>query len=226
MGKIGLLTIGQSPRTDITDNFTNLDFIEGGALDGLTQDQVQRDFAPQPGDASAGHTIYVSRMADGTEVKLLKSAVARGLQRRIDEISDLCDSIVVLCTGTFEGLNSTAPLVFPDEVLRRIVVDGDMGGYLHVVMPAAEQQPFLEGKWQSVTKRLRFSNASPYQPFPAADVAQSILANGRPDGIVLDCMGFRIEHKEALANALSAAGEKDIPIILPQQAVPEYVAGP
>jgi protein AroM len=222
---IGLLTIGQSPRVDITGNFAGFDFVEGGALDGLSLDAVHRDFAPGPDDVAAGHTVYVSRMADGTEVKVLKSAVSRGLQQRIDEIAGDCSAIVVLCTGTFEGLRSPVPLIFPDEVLRRAVVDGGLGAHLHVVMPAAEQRPFLEGKWEPVTQRRSFSSASPYQPFPAAEVARSVLRDGTPSGVVLDCMGFRTEHREALAAALAEAGASDLPIILPQRAVPEYVAG-
>jgi protein AroM len=221
---IGLLTIGQSPRPDITRNFIGFDIIEGGALDGLSREEVDRDFSPGADDIEAGRTVYVSRWSDGSEVKVLKSAIRGGLQQRINEIADQCAAIVVLCTGTFEDLQSPVPLVFPDHVLRSVVAGRNLGEHLHVVMPSAEQQTFLEGKWEDVTEQRSFSSASPYRPFPAQDVAEAVLSSGTPTAVVLDCMGFTSEHQKALGHALERTGVPVPPIILPQQEIPEYVA--
>ena len=49
MKKIGMLTIGQSPRDDILPGLKeifgkNVEIVEAGALDGLTLEEVERVF--------------------------------------------------------------------------------------------------------------------------------------------------------------------------------------
>ncbi|TCP29594.1 AroM protein [Scopulibacillus darangshiensis] len=61
---IGLLTIGQSPRVDMTPEMKlilgeHVELVEMGAIDGLSEKELQ-DFAPSPGGA-----VYISRLKDG-----------------------------------------------------------------------------------------------------------------------------------------------------------------
>lgn len=238
--RVGLITIGQSPRTDITNSFREIlepcdvEIVETGVLDGLTFDQVRAQY--WPGHSEEGATIYVSRMRDGTEVKLLKSHVYRGVQQRITELESECDLIVVLCTGTFDGLSSSVPVVFPDEVLHERVRALGIATRLHVVGPTAEQKPFLTTKWAAAVDNLSFTISSPYQEFHLADVVADISAS-RPEGVVLDCMGYRSEHKARILDSFLQAGLEidyqvaeeinrgDVPIIVPQETIAKYVRG-
>lgn len=238
--RVGLITIGQSPRTDITDGFRDalepcdVDIVEAGVLDGLTLDQVRAKYWPSY--EGEGETIYVSRMRDGMEVKLLKNLVYVGVQQRISELEAECDLVVVLCTGTFDGLRSSVPVVFPDEVLHRAVRKLGIAKRLHIVGPAAEQKPFLTAKWSDAVDKLTFTISSPYQDFHLDSVVSDIGKN-RPEGVVLDCMGYRSEHKSSIVNCFlqtdvgidRGVGEEvnqgDVPVILPQEAVAEYVLG-
>ena len=238
--QVGLITIGQSPRTDITNGFREIlepcdvEIVETGVLDGLDLDQVHAEY--WPGCPEEGATIYVSRMRDGTEVKLLKSHIYRGVQERITELESECDLIVVMCTGTFDGLSSSVPVVFPDEVLHERVRALGITTRLHIVSPAVEQKPFLTAKWAAAVSKLSFTISSPYQEFHLADVVADINAN-RPEGVVLDCMGYRSEHKAKILDSFLQAdleiddqvaeeiNRGDVPIILPQQTVAIYVRG-
>ncbi|WP_291280308.1 AroM family protein [Galactobacter sp.] len=223
---VGMLTIGQAPRPDIVGAFDDLDadILEGGALDGLTAAQVQAEASPTPDDVAGDRTVYVTRLADGTEVKVLKSYVTNGLQQRIDELAPRCDLIAVLCTGTFPTLESPVPLVLPDQVLQERVEELGATDRLHVVMPAPEQREFMEGKWAPVVRSLSLDSASPYQPFDAAAiVAAAVSGPVAPQAIALDCMGFRAEHRQALEVALVRAGHQDIPVVLSQEAVAHAV---
>ena len=69
MKRLGLLTIGQTPRTDFVSEISDIlgkgiNIVEKGALDGLTRDEVQ-SFYPGEQDET-----LVTKLADGTSVKV------------------------------------------------------------------------------------------------------------------------------------------------------------
>ena len=68
MKKIGMLTIGQTPRDDLIPGLLDIlgpgyEIVEAGALDGHTLEDVRGI------DLDPDHYILVTRMRDGTEVK-------------------------------------------------------------------------------------------------------------------------------------------------------------
>ena len=71
-----MLTIGQTPRDDITPMFKEIlgpdfEIMEAGALDGLSLKDV-KGIEILPGDY-----VLVSRMGDGAEVKIKKFVLPR-----------------------------------------------------------------------------------------------------------------------------------------------------
>ena len=67
--KIGAITIGQAPRTDVTADIMRIfdgkvELLQRGGLDGLTKEEIAR-FAPEEGDY-----VLVSRLTDGSSVKV------------------------------------------------------------------------------------------------------------------------------------------------------------
>ena len=84
--KIGILTIGQSPRVDIVPELKEaigfeVEIEERGALDNLTWEEV-KDLFPGPGD----NNFIVTRMKDGKIVKIAKRHV---VERMNECIADL-----------------------------------------------------------------------------------------------------------------------------------------
>ena len=65
--KIGAITVGQSPRVDVTPDLwpifgPNVELIEAGGLDGLSREEIET-FVPEDGDY-----VLVSRLKDGSSV--------------------------------------------------------------------------------------------------------------------------------------------------------------
>jgi len=79
--KVGLLTIGQSPRQDITSDLpespSSLEIIEAGALDDLSAEQIE-SLKPKESE-----TVYVSKLRNGSEVLVAKERLAPLLQEKI-----------------------------------------------------------------------------------------------------------------------------------------------
>ena len=74
MKRIGAITIGQAPRTDILLDVEpilgpDIELIQAGALDGMTLEEVQT-LRPD----GTGNTL-VSRMCDGTAVALQEQKI-------------------------------------------------------------------------------------------------------------------------------------------------------
>jgi len=128
--RVGLLTISQSPRADVVPELgeatgPNLIFVERGALDGMDAATLA-DWSPQPGDRT-----LVSRMRDGREVTLARRCIADRMQQCISELEREDSRIIILlCTGEFDELESSKPLLHPDRVLRNVVrsVAGELLG--------------------------------------------------------------------------------------------------
>ena len=77
--KIGAITIGQAPRTDVTEDIMRLfdgkvELLQRGGLDGLTKEEIAR-FAPEKGDY-----VLVSRLTDGSSVTFAERHILPRLQ--------------------------------------------------------------------------------------------------------------------------------------------------
>ena len=84
--KIGVITIGQSPRIDIIPEMrevlgADVEILEAGALDGLALEEVKK-FYPKGRDY-----VLCTRMSDGTEVIVAKKFIVPRVQKCIDLLS-------------------------------------------------------------------------------------------------------------------------------------------
>ncbi len=106
MKKIGMLTIGQSPRDDILPGLKeilgkNVEIVEAGALDGKTMEDVKKI------PLRVEDYILVSRMRDGTEIKITKKYILPLMQEKLDLLeSQGIRLTVVMCTGNFPQFRS------------------------------------------------------------------------------------------------------------------------
>ena len=99
--KIGAVTIGQSPRVDVTPDMLpilgdQVELIQAGALDGLSKAEIEL-MAPKEDDY-----VLVSRLNDGTFAKFGKSFILERMQTCISELEEQGASLIMLfCAGTF-----------------------------------------------------------------------------------------------------------------------------
>ena len=88
--KIGMITIGQSPRDDVVPDIKRflgpgIEVLEAGALDGLSIEDVE-NMSPKNGDY-----MLVTRMRDGAQVTIGKSHILSRMQECIDDAKALIE---------------------------------------------------------------------------------------------------------------------------------------
>ncbi len=196
MKKIGILTIGQSPRPDVVGEFLRVlggdyKIIERGALDDFSVEDL-RSRKPAPGEK-----ILVTKLRDGEEIKVARDLVISNLQKGIDVLEGKkVDLILLLCTGKFPEFNSKCLVVQPSDIVRGTVTASLRCGKLTVVVPAKEQIP--KGKSDAFGKDIDvyYDSASPYGSVDELREMVARISRENMDLVFLDCMGFTHEMKQ------------------------------
>jgi len=216
---LGTLTIGQAPRADVVPIIDRhlpaaVRRVHRGVLDGLTHAEINRRYRPEPGEA-----VLVTRLHDGTELALSRRRMRNGVQQALAALEeDGCDVILILCTGTFEGLDcARAWLVEPDHIIPGMIAGLIEQRQLGVIVPIAGQIESERGKWRTLARPPLFAAVSPYSDPPEAlrEAAAGLRAQGAA-AILLDCIGFTEPHRAALAPL-------DLPVILSNAVVAKAV---
>lgn len=225
--RVGMVTIGQAPRTDVVPEMAELlgpaEIIERGALDGLSGSEVEA-LAP-----AAADEVLVTRLTDGSSVFVGKRRVTPLVQKKIEEVEGEGVSLtVLLCTGTFHGLRASRPLVEPDKILLGTLRGIRFPGRLGVLTPSARHVAQTEARWRSYGFDPVVVPLSPYEggpPAPAggggavgiAAVARALRAGGA-GLVVLDCIGFGRETRAELHALL------EVPVVVANLLVARVLA--
>lgn len=199
--KIGAITIGQSPRVDVTADIMDIfggriGLVQAGGLDGLTREQIA-EFAPGEGDY-----VLVSRLNDGSSVTFAERYILPRLQEAIDRMEeDGCRLIMVFCTGSFpETLSAkNIPLIYPCEILDRLVPLMSKKSNIICMTPSPLQLEQTENKWKNYVKQVKSIAASPYGDWETLEKAADEAKEMDADLIVLDCIGYTQKMKDMFA---------------------------
>jgi protein AroM len=198
---LGTLTIGQAPRPDVVpiiDRYVSADVrrIHRGVLDGMTHAEIAARYKPEGGEPE-----LVTRLQDGTEVVLSRARMKDGVQQALAALeAEGCDAILLLCTGTFDGLAcNKAWLIEPDHIIPGMVAGLVEKRQLGIIVPIASQIGSERGKWRPLHRAPIFAAASPYAGSDDAliDAGKELKARGA-EAILLDCIGFTERHRQAL----------------------------
>lgn len=216
--KIGAITIGQSPRVDVTPDIKavlgeRFILIERGALDAFSYDYVCEQLSPQAGD-----TVLVSRMRDGRQVVLAEEKIMGLLQNCISDLeAQGCEAIVMLCTGKFPQFEHQTLLIKP-QMLLQTMTKGLAGDRLvGVLVPNAAQIERVTSWWQNYGVQVTLVAASPYQDIQGICKAAEELKKRNPDVIFMDCMGYSVAMKEKVR----AICQK--PVLLPRTVIARII---
>jgi len=196
--RVGTVTIGQAPRVDITPDLMKIlgpgvELVESGALDGLNAEQIAA-MAPRPNDY-----VLVTRMADGTSVKICERAVTPLVRQKVAaHFAAGIPAVLLLCTGEFPDFPAGGLLLKPQKVLFNMVqAVVPAGAKLGVFMPSPDQLEQSSRRWSQITPQNRSLGASPYiRPEETIPAAAEKLARWGADVIVMDCMGYTLAMKE------------------------------
>ena len=200
MKKIGMLTIGQSPRADILPGLIeilgkDIEIVEAGALDGKTMEDVKKI------SLRVEDYILVSRMRDGTEIKITKKYILPLMQEKLDYLENQGIRLtVVMCTGNFPQFKSKGLVITPKEILKGVMEGSIKKGRLGVVYPTAEQMPMAESEWGRLGVEIYPDTVSPYEPKGVEGLCKR-LADQKLDLVLLNCFGFPTEIKKKIQKA-------------------------
>jgi protein AroM len=199
---LGTLTIGQAPRPDVAPIIEahlppGVRCIHRGVLDGMARGEIDTRYKPQGGEPE-----LVTRLQDGSVVLLSRARMQDGLQQALSSLeAEGCDIILILCTGSFEHLEThRAWLIEPDRIIPGMVAGLVQRRQLGIIVPIASQIGSEAGKWGALARQPIFAAASPYTDTPEAlaVAAKDLQARGA-EAVLLDCIGFTERHRSAIA---------------------------
>ena len=197
--KIGAITVGQSPRVDVTPDLwpifgPNVELIEAVGLDGLSREEIET-FVPEEGDY-----VLVSRLKDGSSVTFAERYVLPRLQQCIDRLEEEGVRLILFfCTGDFpDNFRHKVPLIFPNQILFGLV-PVLCAGKLAAVTPSEKQLEQSQKKWGGYGLEVKSYAASPYGEMEAVEAAAREIAKTDADLVLLDCIGYTAEMKRMVA---------------------------
>lgn len=209
--KLGVVTIGQTPRVDLTPELEGLlpgvELVERGVLDGCTREQIAA-FAPAEGDH-----VLTTRLADGGSAVIGEEAVMRRLPGILTELEQEVDAILLACTGPFPPMPVSKPFFVPDRIIAHAVAaaapqDAPVG----IMSPLSEQKDDTLRKFRKVLGHdasVVVSAASPYtDPERRLRDAARELASAGAKLIAMDCFGYTAEMRAAVAD------ETGLPVVV------------
>lgn len=206
MKRVGLVTIGQSPRVDVVPEIRpilgDVEVVECGALDDLSRSEIEA-LAPREGEY-----LLVTRLRDGTEVKVSRERILPLMQKCIDKLEQVADVIGLLCTGDFPELRSRKILVEPSKLLLNVVASLGVKR-LGVLVPDPRQVNTVARRWYNIAEDVIVDSFSPY----TGDVRRLPEIAKRfsdRDLIVLDCIGYSTEVKRTVMEVTKK------PVVLPR----------
>jgi protein AroM len=216
---LGTLTIGQAPRPDVVpiiDRHVPAEVrrIHRGVLDGLTRAEIADRYEADPDEPA-----LVTQLKDGDVVELSRRRTRDGVQAALTRLEgDGCDVILLLCTGTFAGLECHhAWLIEPDHIIPATVAGLIERRQLGILVPIAGQIVSEAEKWRPLARPPLFATASPYHDTPDSvlNAGRDLQARGA-EAILLDCIGFTERHRAMLSPL-------NLPIILSNAIVAKAV---
>jgi protein AroM len=206
MKRVGLITVGQAPRSDVVPDMAailgnDVDILEAGALDGLARERIAA-LAPEGDDE-----ILVTRLADGSSVFVGKKHVIPLVEARIAALEARGVALnVLLCTGAFPKLAAARPLLEPQQLLLGLLRAMTFPGRLGVLTPSERHVPQTGARWRAAGFDPVVAALSPYEEDDAHAVrrAAEALRAGGAGLVVMDCIGFRRKTRDEVAHLTGA----------------------
>lgn len=199
-GTLGLVTIGQSPRTDVLPDLLPLlagrRYVEHGALDLLDADQIAA-LAPTPSEL-----MLVSRLRDGGSVRLAHERLRPFLEDAVLRcVADGAGAVLIMCTGPVDPVDAGVP-VHAAELLAQSAIAGTTTGF-GVLSPDQAQVDEVRSRWEARTGRpVPTAAADPYTAsLDQIAAAGQELTDQSISSIVLDCFGYSVAMGEAVTAA-------------------------
>ena len=208
-GLLGLVTIGQAPRTDVLADLAPLlvgrAYVEHGALDDLDEHNPAAFAVVAP---EADEAPLVSRLRTGGSVQIGHRALVPRLEAAIERCAaDGADAVLLMCTGHFEPVPARVPVYDAESLAQASVVEQVGDTHFGVLTPVAAQVDESRARWAArMDRAVQVAACNPYTADPAdvASAALTLVATSAAQGtrlrwIVLDCFGYTSAQADAVA---------------------------
>jgi protein AroM len=214
--KVGLFTIGQSPRLDVVPEIAplllpDIEIAEEGLLDGIPQEEIDL-LKPE-----FGENPLVTRLKDGSQVQLSEKKINTMIHEAIDRMrtNKNVRAVGVLCTHDFHEIRFSFPVIFPHQILNFQITQTFQIHNIGVVIPLEDQERMAKGKWdiEKVTVEVK----SPYAEGEEWEEIAQIFIQEKVEAVILDCIGYTEQDKRELQNLLSC------PILLPRAVLAQAI---
>ena len=205
MKRLGLITIGQAPRTDLTPDIAPLlagiEIIERGALDHLSNEEIAGLVVAD------GDEILTSRLRDGSSAVFGREHVLPQIQAAITELENHpehpVDAILLACAGEFPSFEHKTLFLTPDAIMSGVLTalsrELDTVG---LICPLPEQVGFIVESMSSIGAKVIGEAANPYtEGIEQSVAAAQRLMNRGAQLLVGFCMGYTEEMRTAVSRA-------------------------
>ena len=207
--RVGLITIGQSPRPDIVGEIKKAmggkqEIIEAGALDGLSRNEIL-SLSSSPEDYRV-----ITALNDGPIVVAKKHILARmeTVFRKFEGQSVRLAAI--LCTEEFPEYSFKGVLLKPGKLLLHFISSFHQKGKGVVVIPLEEQKKSAAKKWNLSDVEIRVKVLAPGSNLEEIQKLSKEIESENPGFVVLECFGYDENLKRVIQERLSC------PVILPR----------
>lgn len=199
--KLGLLTLGHTPREDVTPTLhfilgRSVQIIEKGGLDDLSESGLMEMMAQE------GEPQLETRLRSGAAIALSKGAVLPRLIKVGQDLSRECDVVLLLCSGEFPTLAEACPtLIQPIHILRGAIFAVARNRLMGLIGPESDLEE-APSQWAPYAPNVICAAASPYDSIEVAVAAGKSVAERGAEVIYLDDMGFNEKHRTAIFRAV------------------------
>ena len=207
--RVGLLTIGQSPREDITSEIRplflpHIEIVEAGLLDNLSPAEIEQ-LHPEYEESS-----LVSRLRGGSQVRLSEQKISALLPEFIEAMkTDMkVQAVGLLCTHDFPDTKFSSTVISPFNYLNFLITQVLKVQYIGVVVPLKSQIDMTRTKWEK--DKIIVEVKSPYTEGKSWEEIAQKFNREKVEAVILDCIGYKIADKKELQNLIS------LPILLPR----------
>ena len=211
MPVISMLTIGQTPRPDISGDLRQLlppewELREYGALDGLTRAEAEGVC----GYEGKGELLVTRMAGDSRQIELSAEKVFARLQTCITLAeTEGADLHLMACTGNFPVYTHGKTILYPGVCQRQAALA--QGKPVGVLIPNQAQRQQIEGWWADCgAPQVLMAVADPFGADAAVTAAVEQLKQRGAGLICLDCFGYTLAHK-------AAAEACGLPAVLPRE---------
>lgn len=197
----GLLTLGQSPRTDVEPTFRQIlgegvQIRQAGALDGKSFSEIC-ELSPQKDEPA-----IETRLSDGSPIMLSRPKLMPLLLSQAEQLNSNCRYVVMLCSGEFPALrHPDICLVEPVLLLRAMMSTLARGKNLGIIGPESDMAD-APAQWQPYANKIVTAPASPYEKTDIIIQAAVLNEKQGADILLLDDMGFSKDHADAARAAV------------------------